>query len=89
MVYKTYRALQIPIIGVGGIETTNDALDYIYAGARAIQIGTANFASPRTPQEVLAGLERHLIRNNVASPNDLVGIAHETVLSPNRPIPAV
>ena len=89
MVYKTYRAVEIPIIGVGGIETTNDALDYLYAGARAVQIGTANFASPRTPQEVLAGLERHLTRNNVAAVADLVGIAHETVPSPNSTVPAV
>lgn len=88
MVYKTYRAVEIPIIGVGGIETTHDALDYIYAGARAIQIGTANFASPRTPQDVLAGLERHLTRKNLNSTADIVGIAHTTTPSPNMPIPA-
>ncbi len=82
MVYKTYRAVEVPIIGVGGIETTNDALDYIYAGARAIQIGTANFSSPRTPQEILSGLERHVTRSNVASTTDLVGLAHNAVLPP-------
>jgi dihydroorotate dehydrogenase (NAD+) catalytic subunit len=88
MVYKTYKAVEIPIIGVGGIETTNDALDYIYAGAKAIQIGTANFASPRTPQDVLAGLERHLSRSNLDSTADILGIAHTTVPSPNKPVPA-
>jgi dihydroorotate dehydrogenase (NAD+) catalytic subunit len=82
MVYKTYRAVEIPIIGVGGIETTNDALDYIYAGARAIQIGTANFASPRTPQEILSGLERHVTCSNVASATELVGLVHNAVLPP-------
>ena len=88
MVYKTYKAVEIPIIGVGGIETTNDALDYIYAGAKAIQIGTANFASPRTPQDVLAGLERHLSRSNLDSTADILGIAHTTVPSPTKPVPA-
>ena len=88
MVYKTYRAVDVPIIGVGGIESTRDALDYIYAGARAVQIGTANFANPRTPEEVLAGLARHLIRNKVAAVADLVGIAHERAPSPVRTIPA-
>ena len=86
MVYKTYRAVEIPIIGVGGIETTNDALDYIYAGARAIQIGTANFASPRSPQEILSGLERHVTRGNVTSTVDLVGLAHNAILPPSPTI---
>lgn len=80
MVHKTYSAVEIPIMGVGGIETTNDALDYIYAGARAIQVGTANFASPRTPQEILSGLESHLARHKVASTTDLVGLAHNADL---------
>ena len=89
MVYKTYKVVEIPIIGVGGIETTNDALDYICAGARAIQIGTANFASPRTPQDVLAGFEPHLTRKNLESTADSVGIAHTAAPSPNNPVPAV
>ena len=84
MVYKTYQAVEIPIIGVGGIETTNDALDYIYAGAQAIQIGTANFSSPRTPQEILSGLLRHLIRNKIASTGELVSLSHNAIL-PSAP----
>ena len=84
MVYKTYQAVEIPIIGVGGIETTNDALDYIYAGAQAIQIGTANFSNPRTPQEILSGLLRHLIRNKVASTGELVSLSHNAIL-PSAP----
>ena len=84
MVYKTYRAVDIPIIGIGGIETTDDALDYLYAGARAIQIGTANFANPRTPQEVLAGMERYMNRRKVTSMADLVGLAHgDTLFTPS------
>ena len=80
MVYKTYRAVDIPIIGIGGIETTTDALDYFYAGARAIQIGTANFASPSTPQDVLAGVERYMNRKKVKTVGDLVGLAHAGTL---------
>ena len=76
MVYKTYRAVNIPIIGIGGIETTDDALDYFYAGAHAIQIGTANFASPRTPQDVLAGIERYMTDKKVKTMDGLVGLAH-------------
>ncbi|MEE2656357.1 MAG: dihydroorotate dehydrogenase [Chloroflexota bacterium] len=84
MVYKTYRAVNIPIIGIGGIETTGDALDYLYAGACAIQIGTANFASPRTPQNVLAGIERYMTLRKVTSMAGLVGLAHgDTLFTPS------
>ena len=60
MVYKTCAAVGIPVIGVGGIETTDDALDYLHAGATAIQVGTANFTNPRAPFEVMRGLEKHV-----------------------------
>jgi dihydroorotate dehydrogenase (NAD+) catalytic subunit len=76
MVYRVYQAVEVPIIGVGGIASAQDALEYLLAGARAVQIGTANFANPRAPLEVLAGLQRSLARQQVSSLADLVGAAH-------------
>ena len=82
MVYKVYRAVGIPIIGVGGIESTADALDYLHAGATAVQIGTANFTDPRAPVQVTAGIERHLTRRKLASIAALTGIAHQSAPLP-------
>ena len=82
MVYKVFRAVGIPIIGVGGIESTADALDYLHAGATAVQIGTANFTDPRAPGHVTAGIERHLTRRKLASIAALTGIAHQSAPLP-------
>ncbi|MCY4623843.1 MAG: dihydroorotate dehydrogenase [Chloroflexi bacterium] len=82
MVYRTYRAVGIPIIGVGGIESTDDALDYLHAGAAAVQVGTANFTNPRAPVEVQSGLERRLARRRLASVSALTGLAHRDAPSP-------
>lgn len=76
MVYKTYRAVRIPIIGVGGIQSSEDAVDYLHAGATAVQVGTAAFTNPRAPVEVMHGLERHLTRRGLASVSALTGLAH-------------
>jgi dihydroorotate dehydrogenase (NAD+) catalytic subunit len=59
MVYKVARTVQIPIIGIGGITNTDDALQFLLAGAKAIQIGTANFINPKVPLEVIAGLKKY------------------------------
>jgi dihydroorotate dehydrogenase (NAD+) catalytic subunit len=56
MVYKVKRALSIPVIGIGGILCANDAIEYLLAGASAIQIGTGNFVNPRAAREVLDGI---------------------------------
>ncbi|MDE2801493.1 MAG: nitronate monooxygenase, partial [Chloroflexota bacterium] len=82
MVYKTYRAVGVPVIGVGGIESTDDALDYLHAGATAVQVGTANFTNPRAPVEVMAGLQRHLAREGLASVAALTGLAHRDAPAP-------
>ncbi len=76
MVYRVYRAVEVPIIGVGGIGTASDAIEYLLAGAQAVQIGTANLANPRAPLEVLAGLRRYLTRHGLASLAEVVGGAH-------------
>lgn len=76
-VWQVYRELRLPIIGMGGISTAEDALEFILAGARAIAVGTANFVNPRATMDILEGLECYLLENNIASINDLVGAAHQ------------
>jgi dihydroorotate dehydrogenase (NAD+) catalytic subunit len=86
MVHQTYRAVKIPIIGIGGIATTEDALEFIIAGARAIQIGTANFYAPETALRVADGI-RDYCRRKRTHLSDLVGtlkLPHETSLQAAR-----
>ena len=73
MVYRVYQAVDIPIIGVGGISTLQDVLEFLLAGARAVQVGTANFVDPWTPLELLSDLESYLSRQSIASVADLIG----------------
>lgn len=72
MVYQTFRAVKIPIIGIGGIATAEDALEFIIAGARAVQIGTANFYAPETALRVADGI-REYCRRKRTHLVDLVG----------------
>jgi len=76
-VWQVYAALGCPIIGMGGIMTACDALEFVLAGARAVAVGTAHFVNPRAAEEVLDGLERFLLEQGVADFNDLVGAAHQ------------
>ena len=73
MVYQCARAVKIPIIGLGGIVSAEDAVEYFLAGASAIQVGTANFYDPRAPLHVLEGLEKWLKKKGLSSIKDLVG----------------
>jgi len=72
MVHQTFRAVKIPIIGIGGIATAEDALEFIIAGARAIQIGTANFYAPETALRIADGI-RDYCRRKRTHLADLVG----------------
>lgn len=74
MVYQVANAVKIPIIGMGGIATAEDALEFILAGATAVSIGTANFHNPRTTLEVIEGIEKYMINKGVSDINDLIGI---------------
>lgn len=65
MVYQTYRAVKIPIIGIGGIATPEDALEFFIAGARAVEVGTANFYAPDTPLHILEGIQAYLQRHRL------------------------
>ena len=74
MVYETAHAVKIPIIGMGGICTAADALEFIMAGATAVSVGTANFHDPMTTMKVIAGMEDYMKRHNIEDINDLTGI---------------
>lgn len=74
MVYQVANAVKIPIIGMGGIATAEDALEFILAGATAVSIGTANFHNPRTTLEVIEGIEKYMVNKGVSDINDLIGI---------------
>lgn len=73
MVYETAGVVNIPIIGMGGISTYKDAVEFILAGSNAISIGTANFVDPTTCQRVLDDLTSYLKSHNISDINDLVG----------------
>jgi dihydroorotate dehydrogenase (NAD+) catalytic subunit len=73
MVYEAARAVTIPVIGLGGIATGEDAAEFLIAGASAVQVGTANFWDPRAPERIAEELDKFLEQENVARAADLVG----------------
>lgn len=75
-VWECYEAVDIPIIGAGGIVRVQDVLEFLLAGARAVQIGTATFREPRTMEGVIVGLEEYLARERMGSLDELVGLCH-------------
>ena len=76
MVYQVYKAVNIPIVGMGGISSTEDALEFIMAGASMVSLGTGIFFNPVLPVEVAEGLQKYCKENNIENINELVGIAH-------------
>ena len=73
MVWETVSAVSIPVIGVGGIMDASDALEFLIAGARAVQIGTANFINTSVAIDIIDGIERYLSDNNFDDINNLIG----------------
>jgi len=73
LVYQCVRAVRIPVIGLGGIYTAEDAVEYLLAGASAVQIGTANFQDPRAPVRVLDGLGKFMAKRGMKSLKDVIG----------------
>src|SRR5512137_2068129 len=73
MVWQVSKAVDVPLIGIGGIMNATDALEFLLAGASAVQIGTANFLNPFTAQEVAEDMAKWLVANGVADVNELVG----------------
>ncbi|MBO5053486.1 MAG: dihydroorotate dehydrogenase [Muribaculaceae bacterium] len=74
MVWQTAHAVKIPVIGLGGIASAYDALEFIMAGARAIQVGTANFIDPSVTMKIIDGIEDYCRRHDINDINDLTGI---------------
>lgn len=77
LVWKVSEVVSVPIVGSGGIATAADALEYLWSGASAFQIGTALFARPEAPAEIVAGLTEQMKRDGVGSLAEYVGLAHE------------
>lgn len=73
MVYQTAQAVKIPIIGMGGIATAEDALEMILAGATAVSVGTANFHNPAATMEIVEGIQSYMEQNGIADMNELIG----------------
>ena len=73
MVYQVANAVKIPVLGMGGIENTEDALEFLMAGATMIAVGTANFYNPRTTVEIINGLEAYTEREGLDSICDIIG----------------
>ncbi len=86
MVYECAQAVRIPVIGMGGIMTAGDALEFLIAGADAVQVGTANFVDPFIWPKLLDGISGYLTRHGIARVADLVGTLDTG--SKGRPAPA-
>lgn len=73
MVYQTAQAVNIPIIGMGGVQSTEDALELILAGATAVSVGTANFTNPTATIDIINGIQDYMENNGVEDINELIG----------------
>ncbi|GAG38407.1 unnamed protein product, partial [marine sediment metagenome] len=76
MVYQVAEAVDVPVIGCGGIASAADALEFVMAGATAVQVGTATFSNPRAPLEILEGIESFLREEGLEDLGELKGAAH-------------
>lgn len=76
MVYQVAQSVNIPIIGMGGVATAEDALEFILAGATAVSVGTANFINPYATVEIAEGIETYMRRHNIEKLTDLIGAVH-------------
>ncbi|WP_346429550.1 dihydroorotate dehydrogenase [Thermodesulfovibrio yellowstonii] len=72
-VWEVAQAVKIPVIGVGGIVSAEDALQFLIAGAKAIQVGTANFINPIATVEIIEGIKQFLIEENIKDINEIIG----------------
>jgi len=75
MVYEVAGAVELPVIGCGGITTASDAIEFIMAGASAIQVGTASFTNPRAPLDILDGIEQFMENEGIDNLTELIGAA--------------
>ena len=73
MVYDAAHAVKIPVIGMGGIQTSEDALEFIMAGATAVSVGTATFSNPLAARDVAVGIKNFMVKNKVEDIKELIG----------------
>lgn len=73
MVWQVANAVNIPVIGIGGISSANDVVEFLLAGATAVEIGTANFVNPKVTVEAIEGLKNYMINHDVKDVNELIG----------------
>ena len=73
MVWEVAKTVKLPLIGMGGIMTADDALEFLIAGATAVAVGTANFTSPSSAERIIDGIKAHLVAHNVRRMTDLIG----------------
>ena len=76
MVWQVYDAVKIPIVGLGGIMNATDAVEFMLAGASAIEVGTANFIDPAITTKIISGIDDYLTRKGISSVRELIGRAH-------------
>lgn len=76
MVYQTAQAVKIPIIGMGGIMTAEDAIEFLLAGATAVSVGTANFRNPSVTMEIVEGIEAYMKQYKISDIQELIGAVH-------------
>lgn len=74
MVWQVAHAVKIPVVGLGGISCANDALEFLMAGAKAIEVGTANFVDPTVTVKIVEGLESYCNRHGIKDINEIIGI---------------
>ncbi len=84
MVWEAFTAVRIPVIGIGGIATAEDALEFLIAGASAVQVGTINFVRPRATNEILEGLQAFCRSEGIARIADLVGSVQGAPAAPEE-----
>lgn len=77
MVYQASKAVKIPIIGMGGIATAEDAIEFILAGASAIAVGAMNFVDPYVTIKVIEGIEKYMTENKIENIQEIIGAVHE------------
>lgn len=73
MVWQVAKTVKVPVIGIGGITTAEDAIEFLVAGASAIQVGTANFVNPQATEDILKGLKDYLCKNKMETVRNLIG----------------
>jgi dihydroorotate dehydrogenase (NAD+) catalytic subunit len=77
MVREVTKRVSVPVVGLGGITNASDALEFLIVGARAIQVGTANFVNPRATMDILEGIEEYMVRHRIRDIQALVGTLNE------------